>query len=131
MVTIGKATYQEISQAIEATSARFNHNIESNRFEQDGKTFFVTLKAKDSHGEGARIGFTGRALPNACWHVYGNFFDELFRQNPEIVVIALGKKITNDGGNWEDSNVGSLVHPRWFSEMCHCADVANQQTLQG
>jgi len=129
MVTIGKATYQEISQAIEATSARFNHNIESNRFEQDGKTFFVTLKAKDSHGEGARIGFNGRALPNACWHVYGTFFDELFRANPSIVVVAMGRKITKDAGNWVDSNIGSMMSPLYYSEACHCADITNQKTL--
>lgn len=123
MVTIRNATYQNVIAAVEATSRRFDNNIEANRFEQIGRNFFVTLKVKNSHGNGARRGYTGRAMIAACWHVYGIFFDELIKDNPAIVIVAMGKKIGAGYGNWYDSDVGSIARPRKYSEMCECGSV--------
>jgi hypothetical protein len=120
MVTIRNATCQDIDKAIYETSRKFDGNVIPNRFEQKGKNFFVTLKVKDSHGKGARRGYTGRAMVQACWHVYGTFFDELFAANPAIVVVSLGKKITATGGNWVDTDVGSIMVPLKYSQMCEC-----------
>jgi hypothetical protein len=132
MVTIRNATKDQINIAVGKTSEKFDFNVEYNRFEQKGKNFFVTLKVKDSHGKGARRGFPsrdnpkhmrrlkGRAMIQACWHVYGTFFDELFKENRDIVVVSLGKKITISGGNWVDTEVGSIMVPLWYSQMCEC-----------
>jgi hypothetical protein len=134
LVTIRNATFQNIQTALENTSRSFDNNVEANRFEQKGKNFFVTLKVKDSHGKGARRGFPnrenakhmatmkGRAMVQACWHVYGTFFDELFAVNKDIIVVSLGKRITAVAGNWEDSDVGSIMVPLKYSQMCECSN---------
>jgi len=120
MVTIRNATKEQIDIATGKTSQAFDFNVEYNRFEQKGKNFFVTLKVKDSHGKGARRGYSGRAMYQACWHVYGTFFDELIAQNDKIVIVSMSKKISKGAGNWVDSNVGSMANPRMYSEMCEC-----------
>jgi len=132
MVTIRNATKEQIDIATGKTSQAFDFNVEYNRFEQKGKNFFVTLKVKDSHGKGARRGYPnrenathmkhlkGKAMIQACWHVYGTFFDELLAVNNEIIIISLGKKISKDGGNWVDTDVGSIMVPLKYSQMCEC-----------
>lgn len=123
MVVIKGTTREQILKALENTNKKFGNNVVFNRFDQTGKHFNVTLKVKDSHGKGARIGFTGRAMVAACWHVYGVFFDEMTKLNPVMIeIIANGHtKITaTNGGNWCDQQVGSLAEPHMYSDMCHC-----------
>jgi hypothetical protein len=133
MVTIRKATYQQVLQAVQNTSKKFGGNVVANRFDQEGGKFFVTLKVQNSHGAGAAISFSGRSLPNACWHAYGAFFDELFAQNPDIVIIALGQKITANEGNWSDFNIGSIAVPLLKSKACECEssdDKSNKEVIK-
>lgn len=119
---------QEMTKALRATSAQFQNNVIFNRFEQKGKQIAFTLKVKDSKKAGHRLhlsyGLDGlrsqRRSPHACWHVHGTFFDELFKINKNAVIMSRGKKISIDGGNWEDDNIGSMMFPVWFSESCDC-----------
>lgn len=122
MVTIRNVTKEQIEKALEQTNTKFEDNIIFNRFDQTGKNFAVTLKVKSSSCSGARIGFSGKKMAIACWHVYGTFFDEIFKVCPNAVVISMGEKITAEYGNWQDKQVGSIVDPRLYSEMCHCED---------
>lgn len=85
-----------------------------------GTRYAVTLKVKDSHGKGAKIGYSGRHTVNACWHVHGDFFDALLDLNPEIVIKTLNRTIDKKGGNWHDWNIGSIMYPRFYSEACEC-----------
>ncbi len=119
---IRNVTSTEIEMALTMTNKIFDDNIIFNRFECVGKNFQVTLKVKSSKGAGARIGFTGRAMISACWHVYGTFIEELFIVNPSCVIISMGNKITIDGGNWVDKNIGSQIEPLMYSEACHCRE---------
>ena len=75
-----------------------------------------TLKAKSGE-PGSRLSHSGRKLPKASWHVHGEFFDLLFAMRSDIFIDSLGKRIDITGGNWEDSNIGSLMHPVYFSEV--------------
>lgn len=66
-----------------------------------------------------------RANGSACWHVHGDFFDILLDLNAKIVISAGAKKIYKNEygqtvGNWEDWNIGSVVHPIYYSEACEC-----------
>jgi hypothetical protein len=111
-----------------------NALIEVNKLFDDNITFFgelepknklntrwsFRLKVKDSKGKGARRGFSGRRMISACWHVHGEFFDAIFKENPNAEIVSRGKSITKDYGNWIDSNVGSLMDTLYFSEACDC-----------
>jgi len=125
MVTIRNVTRRQIHDAIGATAMVFSDNIAPNRFDTlpNGTTHYVTLKVVDSHGAGARVGFTGRAMAHACWHVYGVFFDELFIINRNATVLAMGRRITAYEGNWIDTPCGQR---RMYSDMCRCEENPDQ-----
>jgi hypothetical protein len=123
MVIIRNAAKWQIEKALEETNKSFKGNVTFNRFEAKGKNFSVTLKVKSSKGPGARIGFTGRAMVAACWHVHGNFFDHLFEISPRAIVVSNGDKITQTHGNWIDRNIGSRMNPLMYSDACHCKKV--------
>ena len=118
-------TLQELNQALEAVNEKYGDNVIWNREPSSGSLHF-TLRVKDSHGKGARLGFpscdTGnqRHLVNACWHVHGEFFDALFAINPDAIIRSNGQKITAEYGNWQDRDIGSLMQPLYFSEACEC-----------
>lgn len=61
-----------------------------------------------------------RRIASACWHVHGHFFDALYGVNKKAVIVSRGNKITNDYGNWEDTNIGSQMYPYYFSDACNC-----------
>jgi len=133
MVTIRKATKEQIDQALHMTNGLFDGNVIFNRFDATGKNFNVTLKVQNSKGLGARLGFPvydwatkcmikkGKHMSAACWHVYGTFFDNLLSLNENIEIVSNGVKITSiNGMNWQDRNIGSQAFPLYYSEACEC-----------
>lgn len=123
MVSICGLTPEEVTGAINATSEVFDYNVIPNRFDiyqtRNGYRVEVTLKVKDSNGPGARIGHTGRRMINACWHVYGEFFEELMLINPAVSISQCGQLVTKDN-NWTDRNIGSSARPLMYSDACKC-----------
>ena len=126
------ATIEQLEKALAETTKAFNNNIMFNRFDTSrtraGIVINFTLKVKNSSGKGARRStFDRHKLISACWHVHGTFFDELLKINPkaEIVSSLGGQKIriTEDGGNWTDANIGSMVNPVYASEACECGQL--------
>lgn len=116
-------TEHDLRQALYNVNKQYDGNISFNREpEIVGNRLRFTLKVKDSHKKGARTGFTGRHLINACWHVHGNFFEELFKLNNQAIIIANGKQISVNGGNWEDRSIGSIMNPLYYSEACKCGE---------
>lgn len=110
------ATISELYQALTIINEKYDGNISFNEIRQfNSKKTNFTLKAI-SGKKGARTSHSGRNMPKASWHVHGDFFDALFAIRKEIVIESMGKKITVDGGNWEDSNIGSMMNPMYFSE---------------
>lgn len=133
MIVTG-ATIDQLSQALQMvnstpqdTTVPYNGNITFRSIEPISKNRVrFTLTVKDSKGPGGRLGFpdyqTGkqRSVKAACWHAHGDFFDALFTVAPSAVVRTAGNKITKGAGNWEDRNIGSMMHPLLYSEACHC-----------
>ena len=119
---ITNATIDQLRQAMEAVNKLYDGNVIFNRQpEPVGSRLRFTLRVKDSKGPGARRSHQGRRMSSACWHVHGHFFEELFKVNPEAYVVAGGcKRISKDGGNWQDRNIGSRMFPMFFSEACRC-----------
>ena len=120
---ISKATVEDLQKALESVNKKYNGNVIFNRLE--AKRF--TLKVKSSREAGAKLGYQvnkrgdRRKTTSACWHVHGDFFEALFEVNPQAVVYAGQKRITAEGGNWQDWNIGSIMSPLYFSEACECA----------
>ena len=110
---------KEMEAALAVINKKYKGNVIWKRFD-DGKTINFTLTVKSSKGPGGRIGFTGRRVAAACWHVHGDFFDALFAINPGSVIVSMGERITVNGGNWQDKNIGSHMNPMFYSEACEC-----------
>ena len=116
---------QIISEAIEATSAKYDNNIKANRFDAVRVTYEVTLKCKSSRGKGAKITPQGRHLISCCWHVWGTFFEELFKLNPAIKIRAMGSVITACSHvGWRENETDSVqcdcngeAHEAWIDEQ--------------
>lgn len=124
---IRKINRDVLEKALNKINKKYGDNIIFNRFDQINKhAFSVTLKCKDSKKLGHRLGFyfknngDRRRLINACWHVYGDFFDAIFDINRDASIRSNGKLITIDFGNWEDRNIGSIMNPFYYSEACEC-----------
>lgn len=117
-------TKGDLVRALAHINDKYAGNVEFNRL--DNKNF--TLRVKDSEGPGHRLHlhynldglYSQRRSTSACWHVHGDFFDELFQINPEAMIYSAGRKITESAGNWEDWNIGSKMFPVYFSESCEC-----------
>jgi len=110
------ATIQELNTALAIINKDYDGNISFETLEQKTKNrVSFTLKAK-SGLKGARLSHSGRKLPKASWHVHGELFDTLFSLRSDIFILSLGKRIDANGGNWQDSNIGSIVNPLYFSQ---------------
>lgn len=126
---IMQVTENDLNKALKKINKRYKNNIVFNRLEQKhSKTYLVTLKVKDSKKPGHRLGFKygdgkQRRLINACWHVHGYFFEALLEINPDARIKTGTHEINKHGGNWQDRNIGSMVHPLMYSDACECEAV--------
>lgn len=115
-----------MAAALAAVNEKYDGNIVWKRFEQNGSGVHFTLTVKNSKGKGGRYGQSlspngnRRRIAAACWHVHGDFFDALFSVAPNAYVRSMGRKITKKQGNWEDRNIGSQMHPLYYSKACDC-----------
>ena len=113
---------EELQLALEKINHKYDGNVIWNRSpdqtDKRGLVWKFTLRVRNSRGAGASISSSGRHSTSACWHVHGDFFDALFEINPNAIVVARGRKITKDFGNWSDYNIGSVMSPFMASEGC-------------
>jgi hypothetical protein len=122
-IMITNATIEELEAGLKTLNELFNNNIVFNngpeRISRNRSRF--TLKCKDSSGPGARLGHSGRKMISACWHVHGKLFDILIHTiRGNIFIKAGARTIDSTGGNWEDWNIGSVMHEFYYSEACLC-----------
>jgi hypothetical protein len=114
-------TIGQLQDALEIVNKKYDNQVIWNQepIHYRNKIKF-TLKTKTNVSYGHGISWTGRQLSTACWHVHGDFFDFLFTIAPDAKIYALGRMITKTKGNWLDFNRGSVVNPRFASELCEC-----------
>ena len=112
--------------ALTTVNRIFNGNVKFKRLESKGNSILCTLSVVNSRLPGSRIGFAGKHVAAACWHVYGAFLDALLLESPDAV-IETGHdgngsklKVTRFGGNWHDWNIGSMMNPLPYSSACDC-----------
>ena len=111
-----------LEKALKKVNKLYGDNIKFNRFDKVGNKNRFTLKVNSTkdNKKGYKIGYSGRKVASACWHVHGDFFDALIEVDSNAVIKSLDKTIDKDGGNWQDFNVGSIVQPLYASEACTC-----------
>lgn len=115
-------TIQELEKALKILNKSYDNNIVFKRLEPVGRQVLFTLTVKSSKGKGGRIGMNGRRIAAACWHVHGNLFDILIGLNPKAIITSCKSTISASGGNWRDSNIGSMMQPLMFSDACECGN---------
>jgi hypothetical protein len=114
---ITNATTQELYRALSMVNEKYDNNIIFKNIQPKGHKIQFTLSVKDSKNAGGRRNARGKRVAAACWHVHGDFFDNLFKINPEIIIKTGLKKITKESGNWEDWKLGEYF---MYSQACEC-----------
>lgn len=119
------ATIDQLNQALNFVNKQFQGNIKFKDIEQISKNRInFTITVKDSKKSGAKFdpyfGKNGKRISAACWHVHGHFFEYLFLNFDNIVIISQGKKMSDNSDNWTDQIIGSNFEPLYFSEACKC-----------
>jgi hypothetical protein len=124
---IRNVSESDLIKALEIVNRIYDNNITFNALESLNyarNRWRVTLRVESSKKAGHRVGFTGRRLISACWHVHGDFFDALLEINPNAVIITQLSRIYKENGktygNWTDKNIGSIIQPLYYSEACEC-----------
>lgn len=124
-------------ETLERINKKYEGNVIWNRYEVKGSQIHFTLRVKDSKRPGHRLGYSRtskgnrRRLTSACWHVHGDFFDALIEVNPEVVIRTMHGTIDKDGGNWQDKQVGSMMDPVMYSQLCDCNGIEFKHVKQG
>jgi hypothetical protein len=121
MKTTAKA--ETLQKALDVVNAKYDGNIEFERFEPNCRSVNFTLRVKSSRKPGARRSQSGRRMAKACWHVHGDLFDAVLVIDPKARIVSRGGPgavITDQGGNWQDCNIGSMMQPMMFSQACDC-----------
>jgi len=112
-----------LKKALDVINAKYQDNVEFERFDANCKSVDFTLRVRSSKEPGARRGHSGRRMAKACWHVHGDLFDAILKLDNKARIISRGGPgavITSAGGNWQDCNIGSQMQPLYFSEACDC-----------
>jgi len=116
-------TKEELEQALDSINVLYDNNVCWNRPpEKKGRGWLFTLRVHSSKGPGHRLGYTGRRMASACWHVHGEFFDALLKINPDAVITTCRHTINSAGGNWADYNIGSQWRTLYASAACECCE---------
>jgi len=125
---IRNVTQEDLEKALTLVNRLYANNIMFNNFKQLSRNSFrVTLRVKSSKKAGHRIGFSGRRIISACWHVHGWFYEILLKLNPKAVIKTHNRKIYVEPetgaivNNWIDWNIGSMIKPLYYSEACDCS----------
>jgi hypothetical protein len=130
---VRNAKIADLEKALKRLNKKYKNNIVFKTLEQKGKAISFTLTAVQSKRRGARThinyNFNGskkvKYSSHACWHAHGHFFEELFLVAPDAYIaptrMTCGQGIDADGGNWQDTNIGSEMYPLYASEACECA----------
>jgi len=86
-----------------------------------------TLRVKDSHGRGARLGQSnGRHLISACWHAHRDLMREIFTQFPQARLVS-AKAVYHGAADFTQKyvatgtgNIGSMMQPLQYDQACEC-----------
>lgn len=124
MIVKNVATLDDLERALHSVNARFDGNVRMiATLVNNNQDWKVDLKVFDCHGSGAP--FRTRATSQACWHVYGFFFDAL----PEYAVIVVQGRKVRPNDPWHDWKLSQYRYPFYASQACDCGPVHVGKTV--
>ena len=117
----------QLEKVVETVSKKlYDGNISFNRLEQKANHVAFTLRVDSSKGPGHRIGFHGRRLVAACWHVHYDVMEAIFKKYPDARLVtcqAVYDGINGFHANAEgtgNKNIGSMMSPMCYADACEC-----------
>jgi hypothetical protein len=128
---VRKTSISDLYKALDIVNQKYSNNIEFRTIEERGRIIRFRLKVKKYSLPGYAVSARSRdknklsITGSACWHVHGDFFDALLGINKNAIIRA-GRslngayRITSQGGNWQDYNIGGTAYPFFASEACNC-----------
>ena len=87
----------------------------------------VKLRVKDSKGNFAKRGVSGRRTVSTCFHGFGSFMAEMFSIDPTLKIRSSMTTFNGLVDFLENAykigrrNAGSMYEPRRYGEMCECS----------
>jgi hypothetical protein len=108
----------QLTSCIENVNSKHGYKLIYNRYpERKGNYLHFTIRSEKSGIPGARTSHSGRNMVSASWHAHGYLFDEILNLNEDAIIkVGNNHTIDQNGGNWIDRNIGSLMNPVKFSQ---------------
>lgn len=107
----------ELAAALANTNAKHGYQL---RFvappSPRGKSLLFRIRSEKSKIKGASLSYFGRNSVAASWRAHGHFFDEVIAICPQAVIKTARGIIDQNGGNWQDYQVGTPFNPCMASE---------------
>lgn len=115
-----------IYDALNIINNKYDNNIifkqEPTNISQRNRGYNFSLRVKNSSEIGAGKTRLGHRSVSACWHVHGDFYDELFDSGAKRITTSFFHNIDmrSKEDNWRDYNTGSEWFPSYASGRCEC-----------
>ena len=115
---------EELILALEGVNETYDNNITFKSLKACNKKedrFNFTLRVISSKGTGSKSTSSGRRTISACFHVHWEFFQHLFKINPNVILVSRGKVIPHNATMSElDFKEGNVFNSTYSSQLCQC-----------
>lgn len=118
--------FREIVAEISTVCYDGNVIVEQEAHAHSDNRFTARLRTKSSRGSGARLSWSGRHIPAACWHAYRDVLEAVFEEYPDARIRTAMATYKGRQGFRENypgtayKNIGSMMAPAYMPELCGC-----------
>lgn len=120
------AQFTEIVDHVSANNYEGNLIVNSDAHSLSDTRFTARLRVKSSRGAGARMSWSGRHIPAACWHAYRDVLQAMFYAYPDArarTAMAVYRGLDGFQELYPETaykNIGSQMFPAYMPELCEC-----------
>jgi hypothetical protein len=119
-------TAEQLQVCLSETNKAYKGNLQFNYVEPHRNHVQFTMRVRNSHGKGARLGHTGRHIVAACWHGHRDLMRAIFEKHPNARLVSAqavynGKSdFLNKFESTGYKNIGSIMQPLYYHNACEC-----------
>jgi len=119
-------TDTQLRDCLNEANKRYKGNLTFNYVESHRSYVQFTMRVKDSHLLGARLGQSGRHITAACWHAHRDLMRVIFDRFPEAKLVSAQARYDGVEGFAREfeatgyKNIGSMMYPVYYMEACEC-----------